>query len=132
MQALEELGHADLFRAYIRWRHEPPELPAIAKPKSFWNGYRDPFEDALAHEKKISASIRRLHRIAKKDGDDPSLYFLEIFVDEQKEEVATAKKAVDKVLAPDSSAELATVVREFGRRGPPQPLPVDWDELAEL
>ena len=131
MQALEELGHADLFRAYVRWRHEAPELPSLKKPKSFWNGYRDPFEDALAHEKKISASIQKLYRNAKKDEDEASLHFLNIFIDEQKEEEKAAKEAVDKVSSATSSPELANIVREFGYRELPQPLPVDWDELAE-
>lgn len=131
MQALEEFGHAEAFRTFIRRRHEFPKLPSIKKPPELWNSYRDPFEEALEHEEMITESIMKLYNKAQRLGDAPAVAFLELFNEEQQEELEAAQDAIVQVNEPSSERELRKVDLEMGRREAPGPFPVDWTAVLD-
>lgn len=131
MQAVEEFGHAMAFRTFIRRRYEFPKLPAIKKPPEMWNSYRDPFEDALEHEGMITDSILKLHAQAERLGDASAMAFLEIFNEEQQEELEAASGVVELVNSAQSERELREVDLELGQREPPGPFEVDWIEVLD-
>ena len=77
----------------------------------------DAFEAALAHEQKVSASIRDLYRLAESEGDLDSRPLLNWFLDEQVEEEATVKEIVGRVkMINDDGPGLLRLDEELGAR----------------
>jgi ferritin len=75
------------------------------------------FEMALAHEKKISAHINQLYKLAKDENDYAFESFLKWFLDEQVEEEATAGEIIDRLkMAGDNSAAILMLDKELGAR----------------
>ena len=58
----------------------------------------DAFTAALAHEEKVSESIRNLYRTAEAEGDLDSRPLLNWFLEEQIEEEATVKEIVGRLV----------------------------------
>lgn len=96
-QALEELSHTSKFYGFIIERGGKPELMKIEAPKSSWESPLNVFEEALAHEEKITSLINGLVDIAAEEKDHATGIFLQWFVTEQVEEEATAGKIVDQL-----------------------------------
>jgi ferritin len=131
MQAYEEFTHAEAFRRFMRKRWASPVIPQLPKPPEAWNSYRDPFIDALEHEKMITRSIAKIHKRAQRVRDPYATYFLETFLREQEEEIEAATVAVELLTAPQSERELHAAIRNLGWREVPAPFELDWDELWE-
>ena len=96
-QAEEERSH---MHKIIRFLLEVGEQPVIAGFKDPSNSYKDildAFETALAHEKKVTASIHNIFSVARENSDYAVTSFLKWFVDEQVEEEAVAQQAIDIV-----------------------------------
>ena len=77
----------------------------------------DAFEAALAHEERVSASIRDLYRLAESEGDLDSRPLLNWFLEEQIEEESTVKEIVAQVkMIDDDGPGLLRLDEELGAR----------------
>lgn len=86
MQAQEEILHAMKFFNFLNERGERVILGAIDKPPANFSSIEDVFKKTLAHEKKVTASINNLYKMATKANDNASSVFLQWFINEQVEE----------------------------------------------
>lgn len=97
LQTDEEMTHARKIYDYVNERGGRVILEAIDKPKSDWESNLEVFEEALAHEEKITAKINDLVTLANKEQDYATNSFLQWFVDEQVEEEDSVGDVVDKL-----------------------------------
>lgn len=88
-QALEERGHAMMLVQYLLDRDETVKIPALSAPKSSWKNIVDPVKAALEQEKEVSKQFDDLTALARKENDYSTEQFLQWFLKEQVEEVAT-------------------------------------------
>ncbi len=117
VQAQEEMTHAMKFYHFIFDRDGKVTLTEIRTPKVSWKSPQNAFEDALSHEKKISAFINDLVDLSLKENDHAANTFLQWFVNEQVEEEASAKEIVDKLkFAGDNKVTLFMMDSELGQR----------------
>ncbi|GAA5104812.1 ferritin [Alloalcanivorax gelatiniphagus] len=116
-QADEEIVHANKFIDHVADRDNHPRIGATAAPSPLVGSVLDAFEAALAHEEKVSASIRDLYRLAESEGDLDSRPLLNWFLDEQVEEEATVKEIVGRVkMINDDGPGLLRLDEELGAR----------------
>lgn len=132
VQAQEEFEHFNVFRRFLMYDHLRPRLNEIQAPPDTWNSYWQPFELALAHEHKVTAEIKKLHTQAKAAKEHRALALLQLFLDEQEEELAHVGAVLKMVKGAKSERELANIDHDLGTRPPPTPFPVDWDELRDI
>jgi ferritin len=97
VQALEELTHTQKFVDFVNDRGGRVLLQPIGAPATEWDSPLAVFEDAYAHEVKVTGLINKLMDIALAKSDHASSSFLRWFVDEQVEEEATADDVVQKL-----------------------------------
>ncbi|MBM4088498.1 MAG: ferritin [Planctomycetes bacterium] len=124
VQAQEEMVHVMKFFDFINERDGRVLLTEIGSPQTTWKSPLQAFEDALAHERTISARINALVDLSLAERDHASNSFLQWFVTEQVEEEATAKAIVDKLkLTGDHPVARYMVDEELGQRTfqPPAP-----------
>lgn len=86
IQAQEEIIHAMKFFNFLNERGARVVLGAIDKPPASFPSIEDVFKKTLAHEKKVTASINNLYKMAKKVNDNAASVFLQWFINEQVEE----------------------------------------------
>lgn len=116
-QADEELVHANKFIDHVVDRGGHPAIGTIEAPAVDTPTPLAVFEAALAHEEKVSQSIRDLYRACDKQGDLDSRPLLNWFLEEQIEEEATVGEIVAQVkLVGDDGAGLLRLDRELGGR----------------
>ena len=89
-QAVEERNHAMMIVQYLLDADHPVEIPAVAEPKSSFADIVEPVQLALAQEKRVSEQINALAARAREEGDYQGEQFMQWFIKEQVEEVATA------------------------------------------
>lgn len=95
----EEMEHAFKFVSYLQGQLARVDLGAIAEFNTSWDGNpKKMFEDALAHEKKVTAMINNLYALASEEKDYASIVFLQWFVSEQVEEEAQCQDAIDALV----------------------------------
>lgn len=117
VQYQEELAHVDKFFHYIIERGGKVVLAEIAKPKNTWKAHISAFEDALEHEKKVTARIGNLVNMARAEKDHATENFLQWFVGEQVEEEASVGEIVDQMkLAGEKGGGLFMVDKELAAR----------------
>ena len=85
IQAQEELSHARKIYDFINERGGRVKLKAIEAPQNEWDSPLNAFEDAYAHEQKITKMIDDLVNLAIEENDHAANSFLQWFVDEQVE-----------------------------------------------
>jgi bacterioferritin B len=119
-QALEERDHAMMMVQYLLDTDEVPLVPAIESTVSGFADVVAPVELALAQEKRVTEQINGLLRIAREEHDYASEQFLQWFIKEQVEEVATVTDllAIVRRNADDLSRIEDYVAREAGPEGP--------------
>ena len=88
-QALEERAHAMMMVQYLLDTDADVVIPAVAAPRSAFADLVAPVELALAQERTVTDQINGLLRIAREEGDFASEQFMQWFIKEQVEEVAT-------------------------------------------
>ncbi len=116
-QADEEIVHANKFIDHVADRDNHPRIGATAAPVASAGSVLDAFEAALAHEEKVSASIRDLYRLAETEGDLDSRPLLNWFLEEQIEEEATVKEILGRVkMIDDDGPGLLRLDEELGAR----------------
>ncbi|HBA83947.1 MAG TPA: ferritin [Verrucomicrobia bacterium] len=114
----EELEHAEKIFDYLIQQNARASLEAIEKPTASFNGPLDSFENALKHEKLVTASIYALVDLAQAEKDHASHSFLQWFVDEQVEEEANALDVVTKLkMIGDGNSGVVYLDGKLGKRG---------------
>lgn len=118
VQADEEIVHANKFIDHVVDRGNHASIRAIEAP-AVEQGITplEIFKAALAHEQKVSESIRNLYRAAEEAGDLDSRPLLNWFLDEQIEEEATVGEIVGRIeLIGDDGSGLLRLDGELGGR----------------
>ncbi len=96
-QAGEEQGHAMRIYKFINDRSGRVTLEAIDKPKIDWSSPKEAFDDAYAHEQKVSKMIHDLVDLANQENDHASFTMLQWFVQEQVEEEDSTATIADQL-----------------------------------
>jgi ferritin len=116
-QAQEEVVHAVKFYNFINERGGAVTLFAIEGPPTAWGSPLAAFEEAYAHEQKVTALINNLVDLALEQRDHASNNFLQWFVAEQVEEEASADGVIQKIkLAGNEGGGLFMLDRELATR----------------
>ncbi|WP_153504527.1 ferritin [Cumulibacter manganitolerans] len=116
-QADEEIVHANKFIDHLVDRDNHPSIGTIEPPPTNVEDPLSAFQAALAHEQKVSESIRTLYRTAEADGDLDSRPLLNWFLTEQIEEESTVSDIVDRIkLINDDGPGLLRLDSELGSR----------------
>jgi ferritin len=88
-QALEERGHAMMIVQYLLDTDADVVVPGVQQPRSDFPDIIGPIALALDQEKRVSEQFNTLAGAARSAGDYTSEQFLQWFIKEQIEEVAT-------------------------------------------
>lgn len=119
LQHDEEQVHAMKLFDFMLDRGGRMTLKAIDAPQSAWSSALEVFENALAHEKKVTALIHALYKLALEENDYPTQSLLQWFIDEQVEEEKNASDAVAQLkMMGDFGPGLIMMDREMAQRMP--------------
>ena len=88
-QAIEERDHAMMMVQYLLDTDHDVVIPGVEAPVSSFDDVVAPVALALAQEKRVTDEINGLLRIAREESDFASEQFMQWFIKEQVEEVAT-------------------------------------------
>lgn len=88
-QALEERQHALMMVQYLLDTDADVVIPGVEAPVPAFDDVVAPVQLALVQEKRVTEQINALLRIAREESDFASEQFLQWFIKEQVEEVAT-------------------------------------------
>ena len=88
-QALEERDHAMMMVQYLIDTDAEVVIPGVDSPISTFKDVVEPVALALAQEKRVTEQVNGLLRIARDESDFASEQFMQWFIKEQVEEVAT-------------------------------------------
>ena len=88
-QALEEREHALMMVQYLLDTDAEVTIPGVGAPTAAFDDVVAPVALALEQEKRVTEQINGLLRIAREEGDFASEQFMQWFIKEQVEEVAT-------------------------------------------
>jgi ferritin len=118
-QAVEERDHAMMMVQYLLDTDVDVVIPGVAAPVPSFEGVVAPVELALSQEKRVTEQINGLLRTAREEGDFASEQFMQWFIKEQVEEVASMSDllAVVRRNADDIDDIEDYVARERGGEG---------------
>jgi len=88
-QALEERDHAMMMARYLLDADADVVIPGVAAPQVGFSDVVAPVALALAQERRVTDQINALASTARTEGDFTSEQFIQWFIKEQVEEVAT-------------------------------------------
>ncbi|QBR91710.1 ferritin [Nocardioides euryhalodurans] len=88
-QALEERGHAMMMVQYLLDTDAEVVIPGVDAPRATFEDVVAPVQLALEQERRVTEQINSLLRIAREESDFASEQFMQWFIKEQVEEVAT-------------------------------------------
>ena len=88
-QALEERNHALMMTQFLIDQDLDPITPGVEAPQVSFDDVVSPVALALEQEKRVSEQINSLAAFAREQGDYTSEQFMQWFIKEQIEEVAT-------------------------------------------
>jgi ferritin len=118
-QALEERDHAMMMVNYLIDSDAPVVIPGVSAPRVHFDDLVAPVALALDQEKRVSAQINELTKIAREEADFASDQFMQWFIKEQVEEVATMSDLLAVVRrSKDIEAIEDYVQREQSGQGP--------------
>ena len=116
-QMKEERTHALIQYTYINDAGGRAQMAPIAGPPVEFESVLSVYEETLAHEKIVTASINNLVNLAIEENDHATAAFLQWFVTEQVEEEATAKQWADQLrLIGDDGRGILMLDREAATR----------------
>jgi ferritin len=119
IQSDEERGHAMRLYNYLIESGGRVRLEGLEAPPSDFEGPMAIMQASLAHEKKVTASIRKIYELAEKEKDYAAQLMLQWFIKEQVEEEKHAQDVVARLkMAGDSSAALLFIDSQLGSRAP--------------
>lgn len=117
MQAKEEVEHAKRFYEFVNDRGGRVTLKAIDTPPAEWKSPLAAFEDAYAHEQKVTSLIHKLVDVARAEKDHAAEVMLHWFVTEQVEEEAHASEIAERLrLIKESSNGMFMMDQHLGAR----------------
>ena len=96
-QAMEERSHAMMMVRYLIDQDAPVTISGVAAPTTVFQDLVAPVEIALDQERRVTAQINELTKIAREENDFASDQFMQWFIREQVEEVATMSDLVTVV-----------------------------------
>jgi len=88
-QALEERNHALMLVQYLLDSGEQVRIPAVTEPQNEFSGSVAPVALALKQERTVTEQIVRLAALAREENDLVGAQFMDWFLKEQREEVAS-------------------------------------------
>ena len=116
-QSREETEHAMKFYDFILERSGRVVLHGIEGPVVEFGSPLEVFQQALEHERKVTAMINDLYGLSARESDYASQTFLQWFVTEQVEEEKNAGDVVETLkMIGDKSEALFLLDRELGLR----------------
>ncbi len=125
IQFQEEQDHARIFMNYVLSRGGRVELAPIAAVDTEWASPLASFEDTLAHERKVTAMIENLCRVAEAEKDLATSNMLVWFIDEQVEEEENAQDIIDQLkMVGDSRMGLYMIDKDLAARVYTTPSPL--------
>ena len=125
IQFQEEQDHARIFMNYVLSRGGRVELAPIAAVDTEWASPLASFEDTLAHERKVTAMIENLCRVAEAEKDLAPSNMLVWFIDEQVEEEENAQDIIDQLkMVGDSKMGLYMIDKDLAARVYTTPSPL--------
>lgn len=125
VQFQEEQDHARIFMNYVLSRGGRVELAPIAAVDTEWASPLASFEDTLAHERKVTAMIENLCRVAEAEKDLATSNMLVWFIDEQVEEEENAQDIIDQLkMVGDSRMGLYMIDKDLAARVYTTPSPL--------
>jgi ferritin len=95
LQAVEERGHAMMMIKYLLDTDSPVTLSEIKAPQTDFEDHIAPIRMALEQERLVSTQISEIFKTAREEGDFLSEQFVQWFLKEQVEEVATMLELLD-------------------------------------
>ena len=121
-QALEERNHAMMMVQYLMDADAKVVIPGIQAPTGEFADIVEPVRVALEQEKRVSAQINELAGLAREHGDYSSEQFMQWFIKEQVEEVASMS---DLLRVVERSRENPMFAEDFLAREHPEAEPAD-------
>ena len=104
-QALEERNHAMMLVQYLLDAGDQVAIPAVAQPQNEFDDAVAPVRLALEQERTVTEQIARLAELAREENEAVGGEFLNWFLKEQREEVASmsallavVERAADSIL----------------------------------
>ena len=88
-QAVEERDHAMMMVQYLLDTDSEVTIPGVEAPVATFDSVVAPVDLALAQEKRVTEQINALLKTAREESDFASEQFMQWFIKEQVEEVAT-------------------------------------------
>jgi ferritin len=117
MQSDEERGHGLKLFDFVLARDGKVELRTIDQPSVAYESLSAVFEQALAHEKKVTGEINALYELCFREKAFAEMTELQWFLTEQVEEEKTAREIVAKFrLVKNDPAAILDLDRELGER----------------
>jgi ferritin len=117
LQWQEELFHAQKLFDFLLKRGGKVKLSSIPAPKTDFGAPLALFEEVLAHEQHITASIHSLYALAVKEHDYPLQTLLHWYIQEQVEEEDNATQIIEKFrLVGDTGPNLYLIDQELKQR----------------
>ena len=114
-QALEERGHAMMIQ-FLLDTGAPVTTPGVGEPHTAFETLVEPITLALAQERRVTEQISALAATAREAGDFTSEQFIQWFIKEQTEEVATMSNLLRVA---ERSREDAAAIEDFIAREQP-------------
>ena len=112
-QALEERAHALMMVQYLLDTDAAVSIPGVEAPQTSFPDVVAPVALALDQEKRVTEQINALLRIAREESDFASEQFLQWFIKEQVEEVASMS---DLLAVVRRNAEMVENIEEYVAR----------------
>ena len=112
-QAVEERNHAMMIVQYLLDADERVAIPGVEAPQTGFADVVEPVRLALEQEKRVTAQISDLAKLARSEGDLVGEQFLHWFLQEQREEVASMTELLAVV---DRGKDNLLTVEEFMSR----------------
>lgn len=123
-QAEEEQIHAGKFAEHMLDRGATPLIQPLTPSGKHAESVLAAFEAALAHEKKVSESIRNIYRLVQHVGDIDSLPLLNWFINEQLEEESTVSAIIGRIkMIGEDGNGLIGLDSELGHRNAMEQVP---------
>ena len=119
-QSDEERLHGLKLFDFVLARDGAVELKTIEKPKAKYDSLSEVFEQALAHERRVTQQINSLYELCFKEKAFAEMTELQWFLTEQVEEEKTAREIVAKFrLVKTDPAAILDLDRELSARSVP-------------
>src|SRR3954462_4638088 len=122
-QALEERNHALMMVRFLLDQDVEVTVPGVAAPQTAFEDVVAPVALALAQERRVTEQINALTAIARENQDYTSEQFMQWFIREQIEEVATMSELLRVVERSRENPLLAEEYLPGGHPGAESPAP---------